>query len=163
MNQWDRNSLKKFHTNDSYVVGLKYWSFNPIICRFWEKHGYAFDRLTIPARKTQQTYLIIAVVFLFFFTIIIAWQSALLILLCLRKREMKRLYRVFTQLDDFEEFTTYGHDHEQAPEPLAIQCKSLCFSSKGKRLISDLYVDYIPGSMTAIMGPSGNVKLNVIF
>lgn len=132
------------------------------ICSFWKRVQNESGHYQPPTDSLSDFAPFLAL--LLFFFVIILFQLVLTLTWRYRISRMHRLQEVFgdenkhnglaprqsLDMSDLEAFTTI-----EDPEPLTVQCHKLSYTIKKNTILKDVTLKFTPGSMTAIMGPSG--------
>ena len=81
-------------------------------------------------------------------------------------KRLKKIHQVlgddslkFPGADDILDLEAEPTAMMEIPEPKILKCENVSFMAKDKLLIAGISVECTPGSLTAIMGPSGMLSL----
>ena len=134
-------------------------------CEFWSDAGFALstdvDALfeAFPFTSTIPFLILLA-----FFLAIMTWQLALFIRGYRLNKRLGKIHQVlgdeslkFPGVDDILDLEAESTAMMAIPEPKILKCENVSFMVKDKLLISGISVECMPGSLTAIMGPSGMI------
>ena len=166
---WRRNGQMKF------LLSGQEFQKDPLQsteCQFWDTAGYQYANDTeLNAPVDPALSLITLVIAFSLFFALITFQVVLLCIGLHRNREMIRIHKVIAE-HELELKKTMIADAElppknqekilmeqmflEPPEPLSLVCQELEYMVKNKSILKQVSFECLPGSITAIMGPSGN-------
>ncbi|RKO86428.1 hypothetical protein BDK51DRAFT_43588 [Blyttiomyces helicus] len=145
-------------------------------CNFWDAAGYEYleNQSHIPEVINDPTLspmtLTLAMAAVVFF---LGCQAVLLVSGCMLRRRMGMLFSAVEGLDRKEsmlrgssDFVEQGVAPDELPMPVTVECRGLEYRvadrDDGKRLLNDVSVKFLPGTVTAIIGSSGAGKTTLL-